>query len=115
MVSKCARKRNCRLKCATQNPTDFLAGGSYALAILENCHTLVLGLQKKSSIEKLRAVVDLSVQEEAELLKMPPANKLFVVGMDRAIVKVVASDEEMEIADRRLRLVQHARRKAARG
>jgi conjugal transfer ATP-binding protein TraC len=109
MISKCARKRNCRLKCATQNPNDFLSGGQYAIGILENCHTLVLGLQKKSSIQKLRQVVDLSEQEEAELLKMPPSNKLFVVGMDRALVKVVGSEAEMAIADRRTRMALRAK------
>lgn len=103
MISKCARKRNCRLKCATQNPADFLSAGAYALGIIENCHTIVLGLQKKSSIEKLRQVVDLSDQEEAELLRMPPPNKLFIVGQDRALLHVVSSHDEMMIADRRYR------------
>lgn len=103
MISKCARKRNCRMKAATQNPADFLSAGPYALGIIENCHTVVLGLQKRSSIEKLRRIIDLSDQEEAELLRMPPAHKLFIVGQDRALVHVIGSHEEMQIADRRYR------------
>ena len=58
---------------------------------------------------------DASDQEQAELVSISPTDKLFIVGKDRALVRVVASDEEMEIADRKLRLQRKRERKAQGG
>jgi hypothetical protein len=67
-VSKSARRRRCRLQVATQDPADFLSGRNaaaqkYALGIINNCATKVLGFLEPKALEQVAQAVKLSQAE----------------------------------------------------
>jgi hypothetical protein len=103
-VSKCARRRRCRLQVATQDPADFLNGRNaaaqkYALGIINNCATKVLGFLEPKALEQVAQAVKLS-QAELDLLgKMRREEKLIICGEQRAHVEVVASLRQLQILD----------------
>jgi hypothetical protein len=103
-VSKCARRRNCRLQVATQDPADFLSGRNpaalkYALGIINNCATKVLGYLEPKALEQVAQAVRLSEAEIDLLSRIPREEKLVICGEQRAHVEVVASLEELRILD----------------
>jgi hypothetical protein len=103
-VSKSARRRRCRLQVATQDPADFLSGRNaaaqkYALGIINNCATKVLGFLEPKALEQVSQAVKLS-QAEIDLLgKMRREEKLIICGEQRAHVEVVASLRQLQILD----------------
>ncbi|HLN63728.1 MAG TPA: hypothetical protein VK464_19585, partial [Symbiobacteriaceae bacterium] len=103
-VSKCARRRRCRLQVATQDPADFLSGRNaaaqkYALGIINNCATKVLGFLEPKALEQVAQAVKLS-QAELDLLgKLRREEKLIICGEQRAHVEVVASLRQLQILD----------------
>lgn len=103
-VSKCARRRRCRLQVATQDPADFLSGRNaaaqkYALGIINNCATKVLGFLEPKALEQVAQAVKLS-QAELDLLgKLRREEKLVICGEQRAHVEVVASLRQLQILD----------------
>jgi type IV secretory pathway VirB4 component len=105
-VSKSARRRQCRLQVATQDPADFLSGrnpaaSKYALGIINNCATKVLGYLEPKALEQVAQVVNLSEAELTLISSMfgKPQEKLLIVGEQRAHVEIPASLEELRILD----------------
>jgi hypothetical protein len=105
-VGKSARRRQCRLQVATQDPADFLSGrnpaaAKYALGIINNCATKVLGYLEPKALEQVAQVVNLSEAELALITSMfgKPQEKLLIVGEQRAHVEIPASLEELRILD----------------
>ena len=105
-VCKSARRRQCRLQVATQDPADFLSGrnpaaAKYALGIINNCATKVLGYLEPKALEQVAQVVNLSEAELALITSMfgKPQEKLLIVGEQRAHVEIPASLEELRILD----------------
>lgn len=103
-VVKCSRRRNCRLQMATQDPADALSGRNpaalkYALGIINNCATKVLGYLEPKALEQVTQAVRLSDAEVDLLSQMPREEKLVICGGQRAHVEVVASLEELRILD----------------
>jgi hypothetical protein len=94
----------CRLQVATQDPADFLNGRNaaaqkYALGIINNCATKVLGFLEPKALEQVAQAVKLS-QAELDLLgKMRREEKLIICGEQRAHVEVVASLRQLQILD----------------
>jgi len=105
-VSKSARRRQCRLQVATQDPADFLSGrnpaaAKYALGIINNCATKVLGYLELKALAQVAQVVNLSEAELGLITSMfgKPQEKLLIVGEQRAHVEIPASLEELRILD----------------
>lgn len=105
-VAKCARRRRCRLQVATQDPADFLSGRNpaalkYALGIINNCATRVLGYLEPKALEQVAQVVQLTDAEKTLISNMhgKPQEKLITCGGQRAHVEVVASLNELRILD----------------
>lgn len=101
-VSKCARRRKCRLQVATQDPADFLSGRNaaaqkYALGIINNCATKVLGYLEPTALEQVAKAVRLSQAELDLLAKLRREEKLVICGEHRAHVEVVASQRQLAI------------------
>jgi hypothetical protein len=103
-VSKSARRRQCRLQVATQDPADFLSGRNaaaqkYALGIINNCATKVLGFLEPKALEQVAQAVKLSEAELDLLAKLRREEKLVICGEQRAHVEVVASLRQLQILD----------------
>ena len=103
-VSKCARRRQCRLQVATQDPADFLSGRNaaaqkYALGIINNCATKVLGYLEPKALEQVTQAVKLSEAEVDLLGRLRREEKLIICGEQRAHVEVVASPAEVQVLD----------------
>jgi type IV secretory pathway VirB4 component len=100
MVVKCARRRRCRVQIATQDPADFLAGGTkYAQGILTNCATKVLGYLEPTALAQIAGALRLSEAEQDLILRLQVWEKLIVCGEQQAHVEVVASLPELRILD----------------
>lgn len=103
-VSKCARRRMCRLQVATQDPADFLSGRNqaaqkYAVGIINNCATKVFGYMEQKALDQVAQLARLSEAEVDLLSRMAREEKLVVCGEQRAHVEVVASPAELRILD----------------
>jgi type IV secretory pathway VirB4 component len=105
-VSKSARRRRCRLQVATQDPADFLSGRNpaalkYALGIVNNCATKVVGYLEPKALEQVAQVAKLSEAELALISSMfgKPNEKLLICGEQRAHIEIPVSLRELEILD----------------
>lgn len=103
-VSKCARRRRCRLQVATQDPADFLSGRNdacrkYAAGILNNCAMKILGYLEPDALRLVAQAVHLSEAEQELIARLPVTDKLLIAGEHRAHVQVVASPRQLRTLD----------------